>query len=292
VNRWRWAGIVAALLLVLLSFVAWPYVASKRSGRSDNAARGMQGPHTFGFAKRLLDDPGFAWFTHETEYGHLHFPEGSYAASHVPELEVLVDSGRSAALAFLELKEENPWIEVFVVDTREQTAALTGRPVGGTVQSGERTALLMYNGAYAPFITHELTHLYTHFNWGPPRNGRWISEGIATLAAGDCQGHGINELATGLLVDRSAKEWTAFARDFDRLEEVSANVQAASMLDFIRSRQGLGGIRELWQNEGWSSLEKDGIGVTQMDSLWRGRLTGQFIPARLDTAKLRQEGCG
>jgi hypothetical protein len=292
VSRWRRAGIVAALLLVLLSVVVWPYVATKRSGRSHDAARGMQGPHTFGFAKRLLDDPGFAWFTHETEYGHLHFAEGSYAASHVTQLEVLVDSGRSAALAFLELKEENPWIEVFVVDTREQTATLTGRPVGGTVQSGERTALLMYNGTYAPFITHELTHLYTHFNWGPPRNGRWISEGIAALVAGDCQGHGINGLAKGLLVDGKVKDWPAFARDFDRLDEVSANVQAASMLDFIRARHGLGVIREMWQNQGWSSLEKHGVGVTAMDSLWRRRLSAQFVPARLDTAKLRQEGCG
>jgi hypothetical protein len=152
--------------------------------------------------------------------------------------------------------------------------------------------VLVYHAGFTPFLLHELTHLYTHYRWGAPRNGRWLSEGIAMLVSGDCQGHSIDDFVKGLHEDGGLTPWSQFVRDFDRLDELSANPQAASMVAFLRAKADITMIRDLWMSEGWSAVERRlraPIGQTERE--WWQRVQNTGIAARFDTERLRKEGC-
>jgi hypothetical protein len=272
------AGLVALFLIV----TKWP--------RPKPAAE-VTTLHAESFAASLFSQPGVQWKTDDIGYGHIHFQQHSYAARTRSAIALATDSARIKALTFLEMQDTFP-IEVFFVDTREEMQRLVGRPIGGMVQSGERGALLVYNAGYTPFLVHELTHLYTHYHWGAPRNGRWISEGIAALASGDCQGHTTPALVKGLHEENRLHSWNDLVRQFESVDEIAANLQAASMVEFILERTGLRTIRNLWMSEGWAEAERTlGKDVAEIELEWLQSIRTHPSSARLDVRALRANGC-
>jgi hypothetical protein len=284
----RSSGIVRAILLVagiivlVLVVKKWPQA---------NAAPPHE--HT-GLARNLLSREGYRWQTHEFEHGHVHFLPNSHAEKTKEQISEAIDSVRTAVLAAVELPERaDERIDVFFLDSRAQMQTLFGRPMGGMVQSGEPTAVLVYNAGFAPFLLHEITHLYTHYRWGAPRNGRWISEGIAMLVSGDCQGHTIDDIVNGLHEDNKLTSWPEFVRNFDRLDELSANPQAASMVAFLRGQGGITLVRDVWTSDGWSVVEQRlGAPIDTIEQEWRQHVQNTGIAARLDVDRLHKQGCG
>ena len=274
--------IIAGAIALYLVITRWP------KPKTDAYDTGL---HSERFAQDLLSQPGPPWKTHSITYGHLHFREHSHAARTRGAIAQSVDSARSAALRFLEIQDTFP-IEVFLVDSRQEMKQLVGRPIGGMVQSGERSAILVYSATYDPFLVHELTHLYTHHHWGSPRNGRWISEALAALSFGDCQGHSVDDLVKGFHDDGRLVPWSRLVSDFDALDELSANLQSASVAAFVRERGGMSALRELWMSEGWDVVEKTfGLPVDEIEAEWRRKVASHPTAARLDVPKLHDRGC-
>ena len=268
----------AAILLGVVGLVVW----QTQRNAPDHAA-------SDGFVEHLLTRDS-SWQTHSFAHGHLHFLPNSHAARTKSELEKKVNSARDSVLRFFAIRDTALPIELFFVDSRDQMRELVGRPIGGMVQSGARTAIFVYNAGYKPFLVHELTHLYTHYHWGSPR-ARWISEGAAMLASGKCQGHTVDELAHTMERRGAVVEWRRFPDEFDNLNEIPANIQAASMVGFIRRQFSNDGLRDAWMGRDWSSVEELlQMSVSEMEARWTGDLRkGGF--AELDTVKLKAEGC-
>jgi hypothetical protein len=268
----RMLFLAAGLLVFYLVIRRWP----------DPQTRAAPSPlHQTGFARHLLARG--AWPSYEAPTGHIHFRSGSHTARTTNSISHAVDSARSVVLGFLQLRDTQP-IEVFFVDSREQMQQLVGRPLGGMVQSGERTALLVYNESYTPFLVHELTHLYTHHHWGQPRAGRWLSEGLAALVSGDCQGFSIDAVVKGLHERGQLRTWQELMRDFEKIDELSANPQAASMVGFIHSRGGMAAVRAAWLAESWQP-------DPGFEAAWLARVKAEPAGALLDVPRLRDHGC-
>ena len=121
----------AGLVVLFLVVRRWPDARSR--GPTENL-------HETRLARHLLARG--EWLTHSAPTGHLHYRADSYAARTAGSIRQSVDSARKVVLAFLQLRDTGP-IEVFFVDSREEMQQLVGRPFGGMVQSGERTALLL-----------------------------------------------------------------------------------------------------------------------------------------------------
>lgn len=263
---------LAGLLVLFLVVRRWPDARSR--GPTENL-------HETRLARHLLARGN--WQTHAAPTGHIHYRAGTYAAGTLPQISAALDSARKAVLNFLQLRDAEP-IEVFLVDSRDEMGMLVGRPLGGMVQFGERTALLLYNQTYSPFLTHELTHLYTHHHWGAPRTGRWISEGIAALAAGGCQGHSLAALVKGLHDDGRLSSWARLIAEFDSIDEIAGNLQAASMVEFLRQRHGLRAVRNIWMTKDWQP-------APGLEPAWRARVRSGPAGARLDPPRLHAAGC-
>ncbi|HEY0305512.1 MAG TPA: hypothetical protein VGC44_11070, partial [Longimicrobiales bacterium] len=264
--------LAAGVLVLFLVVRRWPDARSR--GPTENL-------HETRLARHLLARG--EWQTYNGPTGHIHYRSNSYTTRTLPQISITVDSARKAVLGFLQLRDAEP-IEVFFVDSRAEMQQLIGRPLGGIVQSGERTALLVHNETYSPFLVHELTHLYTHHHWGAPRTGRWISEGMAALAGGDCQGHTLAALVKGLHDDQKLRSWPDLVARFDSIDEIAGNLQAASMVEFLWQQRGLRAVRNLWMTEDWQP-------APELERAWLARVQGAPASARLDLPRLRSEGC-
>jgi hypothetical protein len=247
-------------------------------------------PHGVGMARETLAREGFAWQTAEAAGVHLHYLAGSHAASRAPEL------ARAAAAALrhdLELGGFPPvrdTVELFLVNTREQAARLTGNGFMGQAIPGELTAFFVAEPGKPPVFRHEIMHAFTLKLWGTGRTASWLSDGVATWAAGTCQGHGVDAIAAGFLRDGTLPSLRDLAGRFWEIDELHAYITAGSAVGFVARRGAQPAVQALWQAGDAPGAHPLGPGGDEMEAAWRRHLA-TIAPARIDTLRLRREGC-
>ena len=243
-------------------------------------------------ARALLARNVFDWRVRETAHARLHVPKSSKVIGRAAELADSVERARASALIALGEPEVpgEPKLEVFLVDTRDYMARIAGRPIGGFAQPGELTAVLVAGPGYNPLLRHELTHAIAAVRWGELRAGVWLTEGLAALAQGECQGHTVDALAAGYLARGSLPSIESMVNDFRSIPELPGYLAAASLADFIRRRYGVPEIRRLWQGQSPDSIRSDLQSGGKLESEWRSVLSN-VPPATFDSARLYREGC-
>lgn len=282
----RLRAIVAGALSLALSLAL--ATACRRVERSEIATPiRTSGPA----ARELLARPGFAWRTLTTPIARIHVVEGSAVQRILPELADSIADARKIALLTLREPEidSEPKLELFLVDTREDMQRLMGRPIGGFAQPGELTAAFVAGPGYHPFLRHELTHAYASVRWGSLAAGEWLTEGLAALAQGTCQGHTIDELAAGFLANGEVPPLTTLTKRFRDLPELPSYMAAASAAGFLERASSIDAVRALWRS-GSTGGHPLGPNGEALESRWRSYLR-TLTPASLDTLRLRREGC-
>jgi hypothetical protein len=244
-------------------------------------------------ARELLARPGFAWQTVTTPIARIHTEQGSKVQGILPALIDSIDDARRVALRTLREPEiENePKLELFLVDTREDMQRLMGRPIGGFAQPGELTAAFVAGPGYRPFLRHELTHAYASVRWGQLVAGEWLTEGLAALAQGACQGHEVDALAAGYQAKGEIPPLRTLTKQFRDFPELPSYLAAASVMSFMEREADISAIRALWRGTGEGVREHPlGKNGEEREARWRAYL-GTVAPAALDSARLRHEGC-
>lgn len=284
---WMLGGIVASLLAC-----AGPHPDAASQRAPDAIAANGAGVAPGPAARELLAAPGFDWHTTESTHLRVHTPAGSYVDAHVKALADSTELARAAALQLLGEPTDHagePKAELFFVDTREDMQRLVRMPIGGFAQPGELTAVFVAGDGYKPFLRHELTHAYAAVRWGKLEAGDWLTEGLGALAQGDCQGHTVDAIAAGYARKDSIPPLRTLAGDFRSFPELPSYIGAASAVDFVRRRSGIGAIRTLWQTPRTNGHPL-GTNGDSTEAEWRRHLAG-VAPATLDVPSLRRAGC-
>jgi hypothetical protein len=248
------------------------------------------GPHGGPIARATLSRPGFAWRTARAPGVHVHYLPGSYAAAHAHDLARAAAASLARDLAFGQLRAPGEPVELFLSSSRGQQRQLTGLAVTGHAEAGELTAFVVVAPGWPPPFSHEIMHALTLKLWGLPPGGPWISEGVATWAAGPCQGHTADAIAAGFLRDGTLPPLRDLAARFRRFDEMHGYVTAASAVAFVARSGGPAAVRARWQarpSPGAHPLGADGDAV---EAAWRRHLAS-VRPARFDVARLRRHGC-
>lgn len=248
---------------------------------------------TGALARQMLARPSFDWHSFQLAHVRLHLA-GDMTIGRVRALADSIERARDVALARLDEKNiaDEPPIEVFLVETRNDMQRLVGRPVGGAGFSDELTAVLVAGAGYHSFFRHELTHSYVARRWGRRQSGSWLDEGLATAATGACQGYSVDAIAAGYINRGESPTLEALTGDFYKLPELPAYFTAASLTDFLKRSDGAGALRSIWRGE-WAGTDGShplGPETSQLWSDWRRHL-GSIPPATLDTVRLRSDGC-
>ena len=259
--------------------------ACRREGILQRTA--LHGSSTVRYALR---NPSFEWQTYVGDRLHLHVEKGSWSAANAPQLANDAQEARAHVLRLLETQEDSATLEIFLVDTRDDMKRVAGQSWAGWAQTGEKTAFFVAGSGFRPAFRHELMHAYSLLFWGEPPSGPWIIEGLATLAAGNCQGKPVEALVAGFANSDSLYPLPVLVDRFREIPEVRGYLQAASVVETIYRDGGISAVRERWQAprvQGAHPLGQDG---PRLEAEWRGRLAAS-TPAMLDTLALRKSGC-
>jgi|GEM_PF-2609806 len=254
-------------------------------------APGHAPPHGAETARAALGHPGFAWRTVEANGIHLHYLPGGDAAGRAPQLARRAEAALRHDLALARMPAVRHTVELFLVDSREQARQLSGHGYMGQAIPSELTAIFVVEPGTTPLFRHEIMHALSLKLWGTPRTASWLSEGVATWAQGRCQGHGMDAIAAGFLRDGRLLPLGELAGRFWDVDEMHAYVTAGSAVAFVARAGGPRTVEALWKLDPRPGAHPLGAGGAQMEAAWRRRL-GSIPPARLDTASLRQHGCG
>jgi hypothetical protein len=280
------------LLLVLFLFL----ICSCESPRVGSVPRPIQSTpigSTGPLARRFLATSGFTWHSFESPHARLHLA-GEMALDRVSQLADSVEQARRIALALLDEQSigDEPPLELFFVETRTDMQRLAGRPAAGSAFPNELTAIFVAGVDYHPFFRHELTHAYAAHRWGRRRSGSWLDEGLAALATGACQEHSVDAVAAGYIATGDSPTLEALSGDFYAIPELPGYFTAASLVDFLKHREGICALRSIWSGNRAGTDRQHPLGhdTECLWSEWRRKLAG-VIPATLDSVRLRRDGC-
>jgi len=178
----------------------------------------------------------------------VHFLAGSYPARHQDSLVARVVAAEAADLSLLDRRAYDRTLDVFFVESRAQMDTLVGAPVTGFAQMDSAAVFLVTNHAWRSFERHEIMHVLATDAWGRPAPpADWVQEGLAQFADGRCGGYGIDEVAAGLMRPGGGVPLDTLTARFRQLDDLTAYLQAASLVGYIYGTFGLGAVERLWR---------------------------------------------
>jgi hypothetical protein len=150
----------------------------------------------------------------------------------------------------------------------------TGGTPGGWSITAEGTSFLVANDSVRPALKHDTMHLLSWRLWGTP-GGSWLSEGLATLAVGPCQGQTVEQMVAaartaGLFVPLDTLRYA-----FVSAREVGVvhYAESATLVKYIDRTYGKKMLRDFWSTGGLGGVEKSlGIDVETLEKGWRANL--------------------
>lgn len=271
-------------------------------GRPDNTPeRGVGAIADSALVARVLglNAPPGPWRTVTTPHFRLHVRAGSASARRVATLGDSAEAARRTVLRRFAINDAAS-VDLVFADTRAEMTRMIGRPTSGMVPRGERAAFLLAGATYRPLFRHELTHVYTLEAWGEPGpRGVWLSEGLATLATGNCTEVSVDARAADLARRGALVSVAELVRDFATFPEPVAYGEAASVLGFVLGTDsGLETIRVLWQSAAAAGrgpprlpaahpLGAEGV---QLERAWRRSLE-HVAPRAIDALAILRNGC-
>lgn len=247
-----------------------------------------------GLARSALDDPAFSWIREGTEWLRVYFLEGSYPAAHRDSLVELARRARDHALATLGAERFDRSIDVFFIESRAQMDSLVGAPVTGFAHRDARAVFLVTNAEWRSFERHEIMHVIAHHVWDPPAEpSAWIVEGLAQFADGRCGGYSVDSVTRSLVDSNGTVPLDKLTRRFRQLNDLTAYLQAASIVGYIYRVHGRDAVERTWR-EGLDGLSAS-IGLTprQLMDGWTRWLERIATPIPEDAlASISRKGCG
>jgi len=266
-------------------------VASLLFGCSSNAPPDESvGPHGSGIARAALTTSGYHWRTHAAPSLHLHYLPDSYAAQHIQEFARKAEAALRHDLALIGQPSPPEPLELFLVNSREQAKQLTGNSYMGQAIPGEMSAFFVVLPGVQPAFRHEIMHALSLSLWGTHRTGSWLSEGVATWAAGTCQGKSVDAIAAGFLREGQLLSLSELAAQFWSMDELNAYLTAGSAVGYVARTRGNAAIEALWRQPHEAPGHPLGHKGAEIEVAWRSYLTS--VPAaEVDTILLRRHGC-
>lgn len=247
-----------------------------------------------GLARAALDHPGFAWAEAPAPGLRVYFLPNSYAWQHRDSLVQLTELAREHDLRLLGVERFAAPIDVFYIESRAQMDSLVGYPVTGFAHRDARAVFLVTNPTWRAFARHEMMHVLAHHLWGPAAEpSAWISEGLAQFADGRCAGYSNHAVARAIVEAQGAIPLDTLAQRFREFDDLSAYLEAASMVGWIYESRGRDAVKEAWTSGLGGLTARLGMSAGEITSAWREWV--EHAAARVpgaDVAAIQDRGCG
>ncbi|MEX0893274.1 MAG: hypothetical protein WEB88_13995 [Gemmatimonadota bacterium] len=242
--------------------------------------------------QELLNAPGFRWETLGGGRIRLHFQRGGYAALVAPDFQDGAEAILDEVLAVLGEEEASRGVRIFVLDSRGEMAALTGRtdPAWWSQELG--AVVLVFNEAERPLLRRTMAPLVATDFWG--NADPWLATGLGLWFDGECVGvaRPLETLPAALEAAGERVDARTLVEDWEAAEAAdpfSAEVSAGGLVHFLMERYSLEAVRTLWQQGSGAVLGVTGADLDALDAAWRAALQAAPAPD-VELAVLRAEG--
>lgn len=249
----------------------------------------------------LMRSPGGTWIAAHSEHFVVHLEQSLQGTTPIQMLDSLEASWTHAVHMLGGAPAGGKPIHVLVTASRTRFPRLLSPHAKGlTTQmpQGGDIIILVMNDSVRALTRHEVMHVVAQRTWGPAVLGQaWLSEGLATLADGKCQGATTIAVARDLLRDHptmTADDVTTHFVELWQSDRGRAYVLPSSFVGFLWDRLGRDGVRRLWQ--GADSLRQSPLlagPFGDSTTSWRAyvvRAAGN-VPG-IDAASFRRFACG
>lgn len=248
-----------------------------------------------GLGRAALNDPRFAWTAPVSVSGlRVYFLPDTYPWQHRDSLVELTERGRRHGLGLLGADRFDPAIDLFFIESRAQMDSLVGVPVTGFAHRDARAVFLVTNPTWRSFERHELMHVLAHHLWGPAAEpDAWIVEGLAQFADGRCGGHSIHAVARAITESNGPIPLDELAVRFREFDDLSAYLQAASMVGWLYESYGRDTVRRIWSS-GLDALPATvGMSAAELTNAWYDWLerSASVVPGE-ELRTIQTKGCG
>ncbi len=274
-----------AVPLLLLLLVNLLLIACNEPAKEYDPGPG----NTSDFVRTVREKEGYSWENATSEHFNLNAAAGSYSADHLEELGKTAEQARFVVLTRLQeanYQGERP--ELFFVGSREDIAALTGRPAGGHTEPAANAILLGHSEEANPPLRHELAHLYSWRTWGEPY-APWVSEGVAVFAAGGCAGEDLHVWAAALLRDSSLMSLNELESSFDHAN-AAQHLAAGSFVQFLMDGYGKEAVKALWSSGPDAAVLLTDNSRVGLEEAWRKQLEYWAGSPNINWEELKTDG--
>jgi hypothetical protein len=243
-----------------------------------------------GLARAALESD-IPWIVEREDRLRILIQDGGTAATHVAALRERAVAAFDHAFTLLEAAPPEAPFWIIYIDSRDEMRELVEWPVGGTADGVAHTSANVVTADGLAPDRHEMMHVAATVAWGiPAARWEWIHEGLATYAAGECGGADIHNLASALVENGAAVPLRSLINDFREIDEVTAYLQAASIIGYIRERFGIAAVRSIWRGSSAVLPDVTGMDFNAFESTWR-EFVSHFPPASDALEAVHNGGC-
>ena len=254
-------------------------------------------PRAGSLVPRALRMPDYRWIRRTTPRAEIYIRAGSRSERIASSIPRLAEQAIDADLARLGVPFSGPPLKLFFVGSREEMRPLLGATPGGHSATDEGAAFFIGNDSIPPAMRHEIMHLLSWRLWGTPASA-WLSEGLATSAAGRCGGdkHTDDDIAAILLREHRLVPLDTLWNHFIYSAEVGAQyyLQSASLIQYVDRRFGHEKLRALWPVGAYRDIRKRlGVDLATLERDWRASLAARNPKGTWTEvfAELTRRGC-
>ncbi|NHF60173.1 hypothetical protein FK220_012525 [Flavobacteriaceae bacterium TP-CH-4] len=185
------------------------------------------------------------------------FPESGYAFDNKEEIIKRTFDAIEHNIKILDKKEFTDTIYVRVMSSRDEMFIYTGtRAIGNAYPYWSTLNIVANEDVVNPPIKHELMHLIAMLDWDyPRRNCTWMNEGLATLAANECNGRTVAEIYRFLLEENKLISMEDLSSDFYGQSEMIGYHQSGYMVQYLLENYALEKFKTLW-TDGFEKFEE------------------------------------
>ncbi len=236
--------------------------------------------------------PDYDWVVHEGTGYRLHYTDELQVASHLAEFDQLLRLAHTNALALMGESDTAVSVPVFLVGSRADMKVLTGYEANGMTLPRFGVIVMVYTGGPNHLaIRHETMHLLTMALWHGVGPGPWVREGLGVLAGGQCSGYTPRAVAALSLEAGTLPALAELDSSFWELDEITAHLASASLIQFLHEQYGSDALRVLWSSGLPGLTAEIQLEATELELRWHAYLATTPEGSRLKDWSVVAAGC-
>lgn len=187
------------------------------------------------------------------------FPSKGYAHDNRNKLIDECFDAIESNSCLIKLINYNEAITVCFLTSRQEMKRYTGMAASGIVLVEPKILHGLVNEdpkEVKPPIKHELMHMISMTTWGyPGQDSNWMNEGLAALAANNCNGYNDEQIYRYLAEKNMLTSVDSLTASFYKQPEMIAYHQAACIVQYLLANYDVEKFKYLWK-QGFASFEK------------------------------------